>query len=445
MTDPNERLDSFDAAVRKEAFLACIRDMQGNATSAQNAYAHNLHCHSFFSYNGYGYSPTRIAFIAKKREWFGAGLVDFDVLDGVDEFLSACQALDIRAACGMETRVFVPEFRDRVINSPGEPGIAYHVGIGFTSGTVPEQWDDFLDSLRNRASNRTREIAAKVNRRFSPLELDFERDVIPLTPSGNATERHVCHAYATKAEAMIPDLRARGVFWSERLDTKPDEIVAILGDSVRFEALIRAKTMKAGGIGYRKPEPSSFPPLSEMNRFILGCGAIPLVTWLDGTSEGEKAQDELFDLHESLGTAAVSIIPDRNWNLSDPQAAKEKIGKLNSFIEGAVKRCLPIVIGTEMNAPGQKLADDFDSPALAPHRDLFLNGAAIICAHTMLQPFGLGYLSEWAKATFPNPQKKNTFYALFGQRCSPRLMQRIQERISPECSPSSLLALAETT
>ena len=31
-----------------------------------------------------------------------------------------------------------------------------------------------------------------------------------------------------------------------------------------------------------------------MNRFILEAGAIPILTWLDGTSDGEKSIEELF-------------------------------------------------------------------------------------------------------------------------------------------------------
>ena len=39
--------------------------------------------------------------------------------------------------------------------------------------------------------------------------------------------------------------------------------------------LIRAKTMKQGGVGYVKPDSGSFPKMAEMNAFVLQCGAIP--------------------------------------------------------------------------------------------------------------------------------------------------------------------------
>ena len=78
-----------------------------------------------------------------------AGIVDFDVLDGLEEFWQASRLLDLKACVGIESRVFVPEFADRVINSPGEPGISYHMGTGFTTVEIPEEAQVFLDGMRN--------------------------------------------------------------------------------------------------------------------------------------------------------------------------------------------------------------------------------------------------------------------------------------------------------
>ena len=50
-----------------------------------------------------------------------------------------------------------------------------------------------------------------------------------------------------------------------------------------------------------------------MNRFVLDSGAIPDVAWLDGMSEGEKCIEEFFEVAMSSGTAALNIIPDRNY------------------------------------------------------------------------------------------------------------------------------------
>ena len=52
--------------------------------------------------------------------------------------------LDLKACVGIESRVFVPEFSDQVINSPGEPGISYHMGLGFTTTDIPTEARLFL-------------------------------------------------------------------------------------------------------------------------------------------------------------------------------------------------------------------------------------------------------------------------------------------------------------
>src|SRR3989339_434568 len=94
----------------------------------------NMHFHTIYSFNAEGYSPAKIASLAKQADLAAAGIVDFDVLDGLNEFYDATSKLNLKASGGIETRVFVPEFADKVINSPGEPGISYHMGAGIPSG-----------------------------------------------------------------------------------------------------------------------------------------------------------------------------------------------------------------------------------------------------------------------------------------------------------------------
>lgn len=99
----------------------------------------NLHAHTIYSYNGYGYSPAYLAWLARSEGWYALGTVDFDVLDSVDECLAACAQCGIRGAAGFETRVYVPDRSSVVFNSPGEPGVMYFVGMGFASGTLPRR------------------------------------------------------------------------------------------------------------------------------------------------------------------------------------------------------------------------------------------------------------------------------------------------------------------
>ncbi|MDD5599540.1 MAG: hypothetical protein PHV82_16455, partial [Victivallaceae bacterium] len=99
-------LNSFDSELREKS-LNKLRDFANweNIISAPREHSCNLHCHTFCSYNGYGYSPSYIAWLGCQNLWFAAGIVDFDVLDGAGEFLNAADKLNVRGVCGLETRV----------------------------------------------------------------------------------------------------------------------------------------------------------------------------------------------------------------------------------------------------------------------------------------------------------------------------------------------------
>ena len=377
----------------------------------------NMHCHTFYSFNAYGYSPSGLAWMAKKRGIPLLGIVDFDVLDAVDEYLDACLTVGIRGSAAVETRAYLPEFSTREINSPGEPGVLYYMGIGFTSGQVPEAAAPVLADMRSRAEQRNRAMVAKINAYLEPVAIDYERDALPLTPAGNATERHLLQAY-TKA---VEDRFANPVpFWAERLKLPPDQIAAQITNAPVFQNTVRAKLMKRGGVGYAQPGPDSFPTIDEVNRLITACQALPCAAWLDGTTAGEQNMEELLNLLIGKGVVALNIIPDRNWNISDPDIRRKKVNNLYEVVSLAQKLDLPLNIGTEMNSYGQKLIDDFEQPELAPVRDLFMDGAYFIYGHTIMQrALGLGFQSGWAQAHFPARRDRNTFYTQIGRQIPP--------------------------
>jgi hypothetical protein len=174
--------------------------------------------------------------------------------------------------------------------------------------------------------------------------------------------------------------------------------------------------MKRGGVGYAQPGPDTFPSIDEVNRLIVACGALPCATWLDGMSSGEQSMEELLELLIAKGAAALNIIPDRNWNIPDPEVRRVKVQKLYEVVELAQKLDLPLNIGTEMNSYGQRLADDFDALELMPLRELFFEGAYFIYGHTVMQRIlGLGYQSDWTKTHLPTRRERNVFYTQVGR------------------------------
>lgn len=435
-----KQLDSFDATERQEALEALIEGANAGEISLPQPGDHfNLHCHSFFSFNGYGYSPTGLVWRGRAAGLCGMALIDFDVLDGVDEFLNACNTLGLYAGAGLETRVFVKEFAADEINSPGEPGIAYHIGMGFVSSSVSGQDAALLKGFKDMAQNRSQAIILRVNTLLEEIALDYENDVLPLTPAGNATERHICSAYDEKARAVYGDTASLVAYWAKKLNLPEDQAATLLADPPVFQGLLRSKTMKAGGVGYVKAQSTEFPSLDEVNQLILSNGAIPTFAFLDGTSAGEGRMNDLLDTMVASGVAAVNIIPDRNWNIADTATKELKLKHLESFMREVRLRALPVFIGTEMNAYGQRFVDKLDTPELAPYFKDFQEGMYILNGHTALQAHaGMGYLSDWAASAFASVRDKNRFFARFGKSIKPG-MQEYLGTISVEATPDAIL------
>ena len=121
-------LDSFDSAARGRALEWLAANIPPKAAAGDRI---NMHIHSFFSYNFKGWSPSHVAWHAFKNAFLAAGLCDFDVLDGMSEFLAAATRLGLRATMNIETRAYAEEYAHADINSPGEPGVCYFMGAGF--------------------------------------------------------------------------------------------------------------------------------------------------------------------------------------------------------------------------------------------------------------------------------------------------------------------------
>ena len=396
----------------------------------------NMHCHTFYSFNAYGYSPTGLAWLAKSKGWPLMGLIDFDVLDGVDEFLSACDAAGVRGSCGIETRVFFPEFSTRETNSPGEPGIMYHIGLGFASSTPDPAVAPILTDMRTRARQRNLGMLARVNAHLAPVSVDYDADVLPLTPAGNATERHMIVAILNAA-ARAYQGDALVTFWAERLGMGKAEVEKLLGDLPGLQNTVRSKLMKKGGVGYVQPSFDSFPDLQTVNQLIVGCGALPCHGFLDGTLNGEQAMEELLTTLIANGVVIANIVPDRNWNLKDPAQKALKLQKLYDYVQMCRDLDLPLNIGTEMNSPGNKLMDDFDVPEIAPVRQDFLDGAYMIYGHTVMQRFsGMGYQSAWAQSAMSTRKERNDFYTKVGKAVEPGVkgqakVAKLKQTMSP--------------
>jgi hypothetical protein len=408
------QLDDFDFVQRNQALRALAAAPELLPAIGNNV---NMHLHSFFSYNARGFSPVHLAWESRRQGLYATALCDFDVLDGLDEFLDAGLCLGLRTAVHLETRAFLPEFAQAEINSPGEPGVTYIMGAGFARSLPTDSPEaKTLLSYRNHAARRNRELVARINPHVADLAIDYDRDVVPLSPGRCPTERHIIRAYVNQATTRYPDRTARISVWARLLGRDATEIEKLINRLPALEERVRAKFAKKGGFGYLQPTPDTFPPASEFIRWVRACSAIPMITWLDGTCAGEAMPDAMLDCLTAQGAAAVNIIPDRNWNITDPAQKAVKTAHLARYVEACDARALPVNIGTEMNRDGLPFVDDLSGPELKPYREIFTRGAQIMVGHSILLRYaGYSYMGPQADAEFgANRKARNRFFAMIG-------------------------------
>ena len=418
-----ELLSDFSAAKRQSALIELAWRVRSDQVQAPPPKLEvNMHYHTFFSFNAYGWSPSRVAWEAWKYGLLAAGIVDFDVLDGMEEFLRAGEIIGIRATAAMETRVFIPQYADQVLSSPNEPGIGYFmVGGCYRMPDEGTKAAGTLGGMRDMARLRNLQVMERVNDYLDKVRLDYQADILPLTPAGNATERHMLAAYDAKAREAIGDADALAVFWAEALAMTREDAANLLPDTPALHEKMRSKLMKFGGVGYVPPSSETFPDVSAVIEMAKGMDALPTMTWLDGTNPGESDMPALLGMLAEQGTAVLNIIPDRNWNLRNPEEKAVKVANLAKAVEAAKDLQMPLCVGTELNKLGLPFVDDFSAVELQPYIDDFVEGAYFLWGHTVLaRNAGAGWASEWASARFgADLTAKNAFYTKIGELAEP--------------------------
>jgi len=410
-----EQLDSFDLAERRQALKALAESCSAILPAPLERV--NMHMHSFFSYNTKGFSPCHLAWEARRQALYAAGLCDFDVLDGLEEFLAAGQLLGLRATVNLETRVFDREYAKVDISSPGEPGVTYIMGAGFARSPEPgSRAAATLLQYRRQAGERNRGLVDRINACLPEIALDYAANVLPLSPGACPTERHIVCAYREKANAAFKTPAALFAFWAKLMKARAADVEAWSGNIPVMEDKIRAVLAKSGGIGYERPTAKTFPPADEFVAWVRDCQALPMVTWLDGTSAGEADSKALLEGLRARGACALNIIPDRNHRIADAAVRAVKLQKLAEVVAVAEQMQFPINIGTEMNKDGQPFVDDTLGAALRPYHAAFLRGARIMVGQTLLARYAnFSYVSAAAQAEFGNnARQKNDFFEAVG-------------------------------
>jgi len=115
-------------------------------------------------------------------------------------------------------------------------------------------------------------------------------------------------------------------------------------------------------------------------------------------------------------------------------------------VRAATRLDMPLIIGTEMNADGQKFVDTFSAPELAPHAQAFLDGAHFAWGHTLLRmTAGVGSTGAWSDAHFgADAGARNEFFRQVGSAGYPSEGVRAAlVEMGAEAEPGTVLALME--
>ena len=287
----------------------------------------NNHIHTTYSFSPY--SPTAAVYAARMEGLCTAGIIDHDSISGAEEFLEAAKMINMPVTIGMECRVSMDGTRlqGRRTNNPDQVGVSY-----MTIQAVPHDkiatLTEFFRPYQAARHERNRQMITKINALLPGIELDYDRDVLPLSEAaenGGVTERHLMYALAKKlvaqvgkGEAMVKKLADMGLTLSAKqeaqmLDTAYPfyeyDLLGILKSAFVPQIFIDAT--------------DECPRLPDMVKLCADVDAYLCYAYLgdvgDSVTGDKKAQkfeddylDDVFECLKEEGVKAVTYMPTRN-------------------------------------------------------------------------------------------------------------------------------------
>ena len=287
----------------------------------------NNHIHTTYSFSPY--SPTAAVYAARMEGLCTAGIIDHDSISGAEEFLEAAKMINIPVTIGMECRVSMDGTRleGRRTNNPDQVGVSY-----MTIQSVPHDkiatLTEFFRPYQAARHQRNRKMIAKINALLPGIELDYDRDVLPLSEAadnGGVTERHLMYALAKrlvaqvgKGEAMVKKLADMGLTLSSKQEAQmldleypfyEYDLLGILKGAFVPQIFIDAT--------------DECPKLPDMVKLCADVDAYLCYAYLgdvgDSVTGDKKAQkfeddylDDVFECLKEEGVKAVTYMPTRN-------------------------------------------------------------------------------------------------------------------------------------
>ncbi len=310
-----QRLENLKQVLKSTTFPPTVRQYINN------------HIHTTYSFSPY--SPTAAVYAARMEGLCTAGIIDHDSISGAREFLEAAKLVDIPVTIGMEARVSMDGTRleGRRTNNPDQVGVSYMTIQGVPHDKI-DTLTEFFKPYQAARHVRNRKMIEKINALLPGMDLDYDRDVLPLSQAkdnGGVTERHLMYALAIrlvqqvgKGEAMVQKLKDMGLSLSSKqeaqmLDTAYPfyeyDLLGILKSAFVPQIFIDAT--------------DECPKLPDMVKLCKEIDAYLCYAYLgdvgDSVTGDKKAQkfeddylDDVFECLKEEGVTAVTYMPTRN-------------------------------------------------------------------------------------------------------------------------------------
>lgn len=379
----------------------------------------NNHIHTIYSFSPY--SPTKAAYMAYLAGLTSAGIMDHDSLSGVEEFKKACEILNLGSTCGVEVRCKYNKGFGKM-NHPDQAECIYMAAHG-----IPEQnvkaFNEYLAPYRQKRYERDAKMCKLITVKFGKfgVELDFEKDVLPLSEAkdgGSVTERHLLYALAVKLENKFGRTEQLITFLINDLGLNvSDKIKAFLLDCENEHFLYDLLgVLKADTAFFYIDADEEMPDAEEFVKKAKEFGAIPAYAYLGdvgdsvtGDKKAQKFEDdflpELIKEIKKSGFLACAYMPTRNT-----PAQLQRLGKLlkeNNLFE---------ISGEDVNSPRQKFA--CKALALPEYAHLIQSTWALIGHEAISSEKGVEYgmFSQKTIAETPELNERIKKFALIGQK-----------------------------
>ena len=317
----------------------------------------NNHIHTTYSFSPY--SPTAAVYAARMEGLCTAGIIDHDSISGAREFLEAAALIGMPVTVGMECRASMDgtAMQGKRTNNPDQLGVSY-----MTIQSVPhdriEEVNAFFAPYRAARGVRNRKMVARINALLSGIELDYDRDVLPLSEAmedGGVTERHLMYALAIamvkkagKGQPMVDYLASIGLRLSEK------QTVQMLDTAYPFYEYDLLGILKSAFVPKIYIDATDeCPNVRDVAALCARVDALLCYAYLGdvtasvtGDKKAQKFEDDYLDdviaCIKDCGIRAVTYMPTRN--------TPEQLARLRRLCE---ENGLFQVSGEDINSPRQ--------------------------------------------------------------------------------------------